>query len=298
VTKRARLLAPAKINLRLRVLGKRPDGYHDIDTLFQAIDLSDDLSVKLAGSGIHLDVDGPDLGPQHENLAYRAAERLSSTVGFDGGVRIRLTKRIPAGAGLGGGSSDGAAVLRCLAALLDIDAATDARVTSVAAELGSDVPFFLGGSPLAHGTGRGEVLEPMRPLPSSDLVLISPPVHVSTADAYRALSAERRSRGLEAAPTPRGAQEAPRVWEDVAREACNDFQPVIAEINPEITRAVEFLEESGARWAMMSGSGSSVFGLFDSRKSAARAVKSLAATLGWPCRAQRTLESMPAPTLT
>jgi 4-diphosphocytidyl-2-C-methyl-D-erythritol kinase len=232
----------------------------------------------------------------HENLAYRAAERLKSAVGFDGGIRLRLTKRIPSGAGLGGGSSDGAAVLRCIAALLDLDATTDARVKGVAAELGSDVPFFLCGRPLARGCGRGEMLEPLEPLPSSDLVLVSPPVHVSTADAYRALSAERRAGGRTSTPPP-DAGRMPRTWEDVAEQAWNDFQPVIGEINPEIVRAVEFLEEAGASFAMMSGSGSSVFGLFDSRRGAERAAESLASDLGWRCRAQRTLSAMLEPTL-
>jgi 4-diphosphocytidyl-2-C-methyl-D-erythritol kinase len=292
----ARLLAPAKVNLRLRVLGRRPDGYHDIDTLFQAIDLTDDVIVTLAGSGIRLDVEGPDLGPLHENLAYRAAEGLSTALEFDGGIRIRLTKRIPAAAGLGGGSSDAAAVLRCLAALLDVDAA-DARLARVAAELGSDVPFFLSASTLAYGIGRGEVLEPLDALPGADLVVVSPPVHVGTAAAYRALAAERRSSGQSTSSTPGGPRQPPRNWEDVTRQAWNDFQAVIAEINPEITRAIEAIEDAGATFALMSGSGSSVFGLFGDRQGAERAAAESAEALAWPCRVVRTLEAFPEPQL-
>jgi 4-diphosphocytidyl-2-C-methyl-D-erythritol kinase len=291
---RARLLAPAKVNLRLRVLGKRPDGFHDIDTLFQAIDLGDDVSVSLAGQGIRLDLEGPDLGPLAENLAYRAAAGLSAAIGFDGGIRIRLTKHIPAGAGLGGGSSDGAAVLRCLAALLELHPA-DERVGRVAAELGSDVPFFLCGSPLAHGIGRGEILEPLRALPSADLVVVSPPVHVGTAAAYRALSAERRAGGQTTSSAPGGERRGPRSWEDATQQAWNDFQAVIAEINPEIARAIEWLEDAGATFAMMSGSGSSVFGLFADRATAEQAAEGLAESLAWPCRVVRTLAEFPQP---
>jgi len=294
VSARARVAAPAKVNLSLRVLGTRPDGYHEIDTIFQAIDLADDVSVTLAGSGIRLDIEGPDLGPLHLNLAYRAAELLCAATGFDGGMRIRLTKHVPAGAGLGGGSSDGAAVLRCSCALIGLDTA-DARVASVARELGSDVPFFLGTSPLARGTGRGEVLEPFEPLPGADLVVVSPPVHVSTAAAYSALAVERRASGHGAMRAPDAAGPPPRSWDDVAQRAWNDFQPVIAEINPEIVRALEALEEAGARFALMSGSGSSVFGLFDSRARAEGVARALGEELGWPCRAGRTLETMPSP---
>jgi 4-diphosphocytidyl-2-C-methyl-D-erythritol kinase len=295
VIERARLSAPAKINLRLRVLGKRPDGYHDIDTIFQAIDVCDDVSVSLAVSGIRLEVQGPDLGPLHENLAYRAAASLSAVLGFGGGIRIHLTKRIPAGAGLGGGSSDCAAVLRCLAALLDLDD-TDARISRVAAELGSDVPFFLGGSTLARGCGRGEVLEPLEPLPSRDVVVVAPPIHVGTAAAYRSLAAERRASGQASTPHP-DAGRMPRSWDDVAQQAWNDFQAVIADINPEITRAIEAIEDAGAAFALMSGSGSSVFGLFGDRARAERAAAELTDALGWPCRIARTLESFPEPRL-
>ena len=280
--------APAKVNLRLRVLGRRTDGYHDIDTLFQAIDLTDDVSVRLGGPGVRLDVAGADVGPPEGNLAYRAAARLMAEVGFDGGCDIRLVKRIPAGAGLGGGSSDGAAVLGCVARLRAL-AQGDARVARVAAELGSDVPFILEASPLAHGRGRGELLEPLEPLPAADLVLVSPSVHVSTAAAYEALSSSRR--GGPGTPEPEAHE--PRSWAEVAALASNDFQPVIAAAHPEVRRALQALESAGASFALMSGSGSSVFGHFPDAANAEGVAARLTAELGWPCRAVRTLEVMP-----
>jgi 4-diphosphocytidyl-2-C-methyl-D-erythritol kinase len=282
--------APAKVNLRLRVLGKRADGYHDIDTLFQAIDLADEVTVRLGGPGVRLDVDGADLGPVEGNLAYRAAAGLMAEVGFGGGCDIRLVKRIPVGAGLGGGSSDGAAVLRCVAALLGL-AGSDARVARVAAQLGSDVPFFLGASPLARGRGRGELLEALEPLPATDFVVVSPPVHVSTAVAYQELSASRE-RGTPV-PEPDGA--APKNWADVSTTAGNDFQAVIAAAHSEIGRALQALRGAGASMALMSGSGSSVFGRVGDRATAEAVAAALTRDLGWSCRAVRTLETMPPP---
>jgi 4-diphosphocytidyl-2-C-methyl-D-erythritol kinase len=288
VTKSARVPAPAKVNLRLRVLARRPDGYHDLDTLFQAIDLTDEVGVELRGERIELDVRGADLGAPEGNLAYRAAAGLATSVGYDGGIRVRLTKRIPAGAGLGGGSSDAAAVLRCLARLLNIPH-DDRRMRTTAEGLGSDVPFFLCGSALARGSGRGEVLEPLRPLPTADLVLVSPPVHVSTAAAYAALGVSRTGGSVR---TPRPVA-APSSWDDVASSRSNDFQPLMVDSHPEIDRALDALHSAGARFALMSGSGSSVFGLFASTGEARRVAEALTTRLGWPCRAVRTLPVMP-----
>lgn len=285
----ARVLAPAKVNLRLRVLGRRADGYHDLDTLFQAIDLMDEVGVELRGEGIELDVRGADLGAPADNLAYRAADRLATSVGYRGGIAVRLTKRIPVGGGLGGGSSDAAAVLRCLARLLKVPD-DDRRVRGTAEELGSDVPFFLCGSALARGSGRGEILDPIRPLRAADLVLISPPVHVSTASAYAALSASRRGMST---PSPRTAPE-PSSWDEVATLASNDFEPVIVAAHPEIGRALDALDSHGARFALMSGSGSSVFGYFGSTAAARSAADALTERLGWPCRSVCTLAAMPA----
>jgi 4-diphosphocytidyl-2-C-methyl-D-erythritol kinase len=292
VTATLRIPASAKVNLRLRVLGRRADGYHDLDTLFQAIDLADDVLVELGGEGIGLDVRGADLGPAADNLAYRAAARLAEAVGYGGGIKVGLTKRIPAGAGLGGGSSDAAAVLRCLARLLGLGE-DDPRIRATAEALGSDVPFFLSGSPLARGTGRGEILERLSPLPTADMVLVSPSVHVSTAAAYAALAATRRA-GADGGGVAEPFS-APRSWEDVAAGATNDFDPVIRSAHPEIGQALAALRSRGARFALMSGSGSSVFGSFASTEEAQRVASELSDTLAWPCVAVRTRTSMPEP---
>jgi 4-diphosphocytidyl-2-C-methyl-D-erythritol kinase len=180
-----RISAPAKVNLSLRVLGRRPDGFHEIRTLFQALDLGDELRVSRGARGISLEVRGPDLGPTEENLAYRAAEIFLEAFGETQGVHIELTKWIPAGAGMGGGSSDAAAVLRALSWLSPFPP-PPGELMRLGAKLGSDVPFFLGASPLAKGTGRGENLTPYRALPAADLVLALPGVHMSTAEAYGA----------------------------------------------------------------------------------------------------------------
>jgi len=288
---RARVLAPAKVTLALRLLRKRADGYHDIDTLFQAIDLCDEVEVELLGDAVSLEVEGrSDLGPVEQNLAYRAAKAFLGAAGAHAGVRVRLTKRIPVGAGLGGGSSDAAAVLRCLAALVGGVGADEVR--RIGAGLGSDVPFFLGVSPMARGRGRGELLQALEPLPAADLVIVSPPVHVSTADAYLALKLGPDVRGLPGLEPPTPA------WTDAAEVAVNDFQAVVAQAHPEVDRALGALRTAGARLTLMTGSGSSCFGLFEDRAGAEAAAARLAGETGWPCVAARTLETFPTVELT
>ena len=156
ITRRSvRTLAPAKINLFLRVLHRRADGYRELETLFQAVSLCDRIWVHIEpadSSAVHLNVAGADLGPGHDNLAWRAAQSFLSYFGMSARVEIDLEKHIPAGAGLGGGSSDAAAVLRCMAALTGVS--DDNVLRRVANDLGSDVPFFLG-APLALGRGGG-----------------------------------------------------------------------------------------------------------------------------------------------
>ena len=289
----ASISAPAKVNLFLRVFDARPDGYHELETLFQAIDLADDVRVERRATRVELEVVGADLGPKDANLAYRAAARLLEHGGIDGGLAVTLTKRIPVGAGLGGGSSDAAAVLRCGAALVGIPAEAP-LLNRLAAELGSDVPFFLGPDPIALGRGRGEVLEGIPPLPAANLVLVTPPVHVSTAWAYRALDDARRSGGAGGGAALSGR---PRGWADVAAMAHNDFQRVVAAAHPEVARSLEALIEAGAEWALLSGSGSASFGLFSDGLAAERAAEELTNELGWLCRAVRTLSALPAPRL-
>jgi len=293
VSATARLSAPAKVNLFLRVLGALPDGYHALETLFQAIDLADDVRVERADAGVELAVDGADVGPAEQNLAHRAATELLARSGMGGGVRIGLTKRIPAGAGLGGGSSDAAAVLRCVAALYEIPAG-EGMLRGIAEELGADVSFFLGRSPLAAGRGRGDVLEPFEPLPEAMLVLVCPPVHIATAWAYRALDEARLLRSPSGSGTLRGR---PGSWSEVTAQAHNDFQALVVAAHPEVARSLEALRAAGAAGALMSGSGSTSFGIFPDRGAAESAAASLEAELGWPCPVVRTLMVFDEPRL-
>jgi 4-diphosphocytidyl-2-C-methyl-D-erythritol kinase len=288
VTDLLSLEAPAKVNLFLRVLERRPDGFHEIETLFQAVDLCDRVELQITDvPGISLRVDGPDLGPVEDNLVYRAAEIFHRSIGVSAGVWIRLQKRIPAGAGLGGGSSDAAAVLRLLNEAFG-GPVDGPGLMELGAQLGSDVPFFLGESPLAMGRGRGEVLESIPPLPEAHLVLAMPPVHVATGSAYLKLA----KRGL----TPEGRRlgDPPASWGWITSLAHNDFQVVVADAHPEVERALQELKAVGADPVMLSGSGAACFGRFPHGGLAASTALGLSSRLGFPCLAVRTLSAFPA----
>lgn len=283
--------APAKVNLYLEVGERRPDGFHEIDTLFQAVSLWDEIRVERVPSGVTLAVVGPDLGPMEANLAFRAARAFLAETETPEGVRMELTKGIPAGAGLGGGSSDAAAVLRAMNALWGGPLAS-ARLGEIGASLGSDVPFFLGTSALARGRGRGEILGSVPPLPVADVVLVLPPVHVATAWAYTALGRQTGAGGTDAPGAPFAA---PVRWEQVAALARNDFQEVVASAHPEVRGSLDALRASGARPAMLSGSGAACFGVFAGEAAAVAAAAALTEALGWPARAVRTLPHLAQP---
>jgi len=271
--------APAKVNLFLRVLARETSGYHQVETLFQALELSDDVALELLPEPgeIRLEVEGVPadaLGPAEQNLALRAARLLLDTVGNEApGLRIRLVKRIPHGAGLGGGSSDAATVLRGLNELLGrpLDAA---RLATLGGRLGADVAFFLCGSPLALAWGRGDRLMPLQPLPPAEVIVALPEARIATPDAYARLARWRAERELGAAPArlmgvigtdsgePFAAVAPWSSWAAVAREAENDFAPALHGAYPELARIRDALEAAGARPALLSGSGSAVFGVF------------------------------------
>ena len=281
--RRSRQVAFAKVNLGLRVLDRRPDGYHNVRTLLQAIDLTDQVSVSLEeglGPSVTLECDRKDL--EHEgNLAWMAADRLLRRLRLAASVRIRLRKRLPAGAGLGGGSSDAGAVLRALVALLPRRPASQDLI-EVASDLGSDVPYFLvGGTALA--TGRGTEVSPLPDLPGAALVVALPDVEVSTAKAYRALAESRvtaltrsgRShtmRGLGSCQT--GSETG--VWDRLSEWMHNDFEEVVFQQFPALADIKASLLAGGARHALMSGSGSAVFGMFDSPARARQVAAGLA----------------------
>lgn len=264
----ARVVAQAKVNLTLRVLARQPDGYHALETVFHQLELSDEVTVErtlgeraLACSGPALPPGG--LGPASQNLAWQAADAYARAAGWSGGFSIELVKRIPAGGGLGGGSSDAGAVLRACERLSEMPLG-EARVQELAAALGSDVPFLAGEHAAAIGRGRGDRLEPLAPLPQREVALIFPSFGVSTKDAYSWLASSRS--GAE----PRADAAAPDVagWAEAAAAAENDFETVVAARHPAIGRYVDALRDAGAGLARMSGSGSTVFGVFTSEAAA------------------------------
>ena len=262
MTGAARAEAPAKVNLRLRVLSREASGFHALETLFCAVSLADTVEVRPGEPGISLRVHGGvETGPPGRNLAVRAAERFHAALDRPPALRIELVKRIPAAAGLGGGSSDAAATLRALNALHG-EPFPRAELLGMAAELGSDVPFFLCGSPLALAWGRGDRLLALPPLPARPVLIAHPGVEMPTGEAFRRV-AERRGEGAapEAFAFGSGMLEG---WPGVAALAENDFEPVAFEQLPVLAEVKETMLEAGAAVAMLSGSGASMFGVFPS----------------------------------
>ncbi len=255
MVKSLQLLCPAKVNLHLRVLGRRPDGYHELVTLMQPIGLFDEISLTLGGKGIKLICDSPGVPSGEENLAFRAARLFQERTEDPFGLEIILRKRIPVAAGLGGGSSDAAGVLRGLNQL------RGARVphgvmAQWAVGLGADVPFFLFGGP-ALGTGIGERLQRVEIMPQLWYLLLSPGWPVSTKWAYENLDPGLTRKG-EGIKIPHLIGEA----EEIIQLLHNDLESVTARQHGWIPRAKLRLRESGAAGAIMSGSGPTVFGLF------------------------------------
>jgi 4-diphosphocytidyl-2-C-methyl-D-erythritol kinase len=254
-----RLCAPAKINLGLRVLGELKDGTHSIETLYQAVDLFDDVDLALGEEGIRLTVHGlrREGVPEGENnLARRAAEALLRGAGSSSGVEIRLTKRIPPGAGLGGGSSDAAAVLHGLALLLG-DRIAQERLAEIAGELGADVPFFLRGG-TAFGYHRGSRLLALPPLPSLPGLVVVPDIQVSTFWAYHTWDLRRAPADEGRVPPPLRFDPS---LEDLAR-CRNDFEPLVFAKFPEIEDLHRALAEGRPIVARLSGTGSACFSLY------------------------------------
>jgi 4-diphosphocytidyl-2-C-methyl-D-erythritol kinase len=253
----------AKINLALAVIGRRPDGYHTIQTIFQSISLCDALEFRPAGQLELLCENLPGV-LREENLVWKAARALASAMAISRGALIILKKRIPAGAGLGGGSSNAAATLLGLCKFWQIEPPR-ADLLSLAAGLGSDVPFFLEGG-AALGSGRGEMIEALPDLPCGNLVVIFPGVHVSTAEAYRSLNL-----GLTSATKDRRIQSfygQVQKGSSFLTEIFNDFETSILTAHPSIREAKDFLLERGSIAALLSGSGSAVFGFFSDEESA------------------------------
>ena len=267
----ARIDAHAKLNLLLHVFGRRPDGYHEIATWYVRLALGDDVVVRVAAGGRRIDCRGADVGPPERNLALRAADAYAEAARWPGGFAIEIEKRIPVGGGLGGGSADAAAVLRALDALAPAPLGT-ARLAAIGARLGSDVPYLVSTQPVAFATGRGEILRPMPSLGEAHVALVCPSFGVATADAYAWFDADRAAAGWQ--PTPAGYGNF-RAWTSFPRDATNDLEPPVSRRHPEIARYIQGLRDAGAHSAGMSGSGSTVFGVFESAPDAASLERSV-----------------------
>lgn len=263
--------AHAKVNLDLRVLGTRSDGYHELRTVFQTIELHDTLTFVERPGPFVLKCRTPGIPLDDSNLVWRAGAALWKSLGRPGAPRdtiVTIEKCIPMQAGLGGGSADGAAALAGLGRLWGGVPVTLLR--EVAAGIGADVAFFLSGG-TALGLGRGEEIYPLVDLPPHWIVIIRPPFGVSTAEAY-AWYDEDRTAGVK---EPRELQILPVPWPTRAAQMINDLEPPVVRRHPEITAIKLALREAGSVAAAMSGSGSAVFGLFRSRTAAQRVAHEL-----------------------
>ena len=256
--------ANAKINLTLDILGKRPDGFHEVAMVMQTIGLHDTLTMEKTEGEIALSINVPWLKADEKNLAWRAAEIVRQECGVKGGVRMELTKRIPVAAGLAGGSADAAAVLKGMNVLYNLQLTAD-KLCELGAKLGSDIPFCIkGGTMLA--TGRGEVLTRLADMPETWVVLAKPRISVSTAWAYQNYD----EQGAERHPDNEAIKEAISRGnrKAVAKLLCNVLESVTIKKYDVIAAYKEMMLEHGAMASMMSGSGPTVFGLARNREQA------------------------------
>ncbi len=251
---RVRVRSLAKINLDLRVLHKRPDGFHELRTIFQTVSLADTIEIEYRPGRSQIEINCDINIPG--NVIVKAADSVLAATGKTGRIRFVLKKRIPLGGGLGGGSSNAAAVLLALPVLLKRPLGME-KLMELAALLGSDVPFFLLGG-TAVGLGRGTELYPLPDLPSLPGLMITPGIHVSTADAYRALDRGLTSEGYR--------NDFQAVTWKVSEGYENDFESVVFRQHSHLKLIKGKLLNLGARPALMSGSGSTIFGIFASRR--------------------------------
>jgi 4-diphosphocytidyl-2-C-methyl-D-erythritol kinase len=281
------ITAHAKINLSLRIGDKRADGFHDVRTILQSIELADRVICEPSRGPFEIVCSTPGVPADRTNLVWTAAQRLWEAVARKGelrGVRITLDKRIPTKAGLGGGSSDAAAALVALRRLWKLPV-TDQALYAVAATIGSDVPYFLIGG-TALGLGRGEDVYPLDDLPRLWVVLIFPPFGIATADAYRWLDDMREKDAILSTGLSSGS--IPGTWVGRGVPLANDLEPPIVERHPVIAKLKDQLMKMGAAMAAMSGSGSTVFGVFTTERAAKGAATKLARS-GADVRATRFL---------
>lgn len=292
-------VSPAKVNLYLKVLRKRPDGYHEIATLMQKIALADEMEFREGKPGVRLSCPGSGLPEDSRNLVFRAAQMLLAEAGRERGVEIVLRKKIPTGAGLGGGSSNAAATLTGVNELLGLGFGRE-RLMAMGKKLGADVPFFIysgEGGGAAWAFGIGEILRPVEYIPSLCFLLVNPGFEVSTRDVYEGLGMTAREDGETGEKTE--LTNGPTTFnmpvfnkeggpEDVAGMLRNDLERVTLKLHPELEDIKGKLLHYGALGSLMSGSGPTVFGIFRDEKDASRAAAGIRRD-GWSLFTARSL---------
>jgi 4-diphosphocytidyl-2-C-methyl-D-erythritol kinase len=267
VTDRIVLWAFAKVNYALEVRGLRDDGYHEISSVFQSVSLADELEIERSGGGFELifEPDGVEVGPLEENTVYKAWALLWEASGHELPARIRLHKKIPAGAGLGGGSADAAAVLVGMNELFDLGLEIE-DLRRLGARIGADVPFCLSGG-TALGEGVGEVLTPLPAPPAHYLLLAKPDRSADTGGIYRAHG--RRGAPGEASAEPVVAALRSGSLAALAGAVSNDLEPVTTDLVPEVAAYKREMLQTGALGAAMTGTGTAVYGIFDAENATA-----------------------------
>jgi len=266
---KTKLYSPAKVNLFLQVLGKRRDGYHDLATLMQRISLFDEMEFSLREEGIVVRCPGSGLPEDERNIAYRAAKVLLERAGCRGGVEITIHKRIPMAAGLGGGSSNAASTLVVLNDLMELAFSRD-ELIEIGATIGADVPFFIF-EKTAWAFGIGDRLQEADDIPVVWFVLLNPGIEISTKTVYQGLDLGLTKEGIEFSIHNFHTHTA----EEIARGLWNDLENVTFRLFPELANLKRVLLNHGARGSLMSGSGSTVFGIFEGEKEALKAAESL-----------------------
>jgi 4-diphosphocytidyl-2-C-methyl-D-erythritol kinase len=294
------LLAPGKVNFGLRILGRRPDGYHRLESLFLPIDLADTLRLALRDEpGVRFALAGDRAGvpADAQNLAVRAALAFLAAAGHPGGVALELVKRLPAPGGLGGGSSDAGAVLRGLDALLPGRVAPE-RLHALALALGADVPFFLAPRPAWVG-GIGDELEPVPGLPGFVLLLAHPGVPLATRDVYAAYDAGFASlTPRDPGPSIRALLAVPGEVPALPTLVGNDLEPAAVRLRPVLAELRREIEATGASAVGMSGSGPTLFGVFDDARAAGEARRRLGRRAGlrtWVVKTAPSEGALPGP---
>lgn len=272
--------APAKINLFLKVVGKRPDGYHDIFSWFQALDLCDHLEIeKKAAPGIEITTDASNIPTGPDNLVYQAAESIKERFPDVSGLRIKLWKRIPVGAGLGGGSSDAAALVKGVNKLFALEL-SGPEMAKIGLNVGSDVPFFFSRGQ-AEVTGRGELVKSLELPTDYQVVLVTPPFEIRAAEAYRKLRLDLTVPLMGV--NFKSCRQAPELFHIISK-SMNDLEGVLRKSYPILDKIGEKLEKSGADIVRLSGSGPTMFALYGDTTLSEKMLKYVFKGEGWGLR--------------